>query len=104
MTVKNIDVLTLKNWLENSEVVLIDVREIEEYRTGKIADAKLIPVGEITTNLLPEIKNKKLVIYCRSGKRSAFACEKLAAEGLKADMYNLDGGIISWVAAGLSVA
>ncbi len=101
--VKNINVTTLKTWLDNNEVILIDVRESEEYRAGRIGDAPLIPVGVITKELLPEIANKKLVIYCRSGKRSAFACEKLIGEGLRADIYNLEGGILAWASAGFEI-
>ena len=46
---KNIDVKTLKNWLDNEEVILIDVREIEENNNQRIADAILIPLAEITS-------------------------------------------------------
>lgn len=101
--IKNINVTTLKSWLENNEAVLIDVRESEEYRVGRIFDAPLIPVGVITKGLLPEIGDKKLVLYCRSGKRSAFACEKLLGEGWQGDVYNLEGGILAWAQAGFEL-
>jgi rhodanese-related sulfurtransferase len=93
---KIVDVKTLKQWLANNEVVLIDVREPQEYVESNIPQAKLIPLGIITRDALPELSGKKLVIHCRSGKRSATACEKLISEDPTLDIYNLEGGILAW--------
>ena len=100
---KNVDVKTLKNWLANKEVILIDVREIAENENQRIADAILIPLAEITKEKLPDIKNKKLVIHCQGGKRSLNACQKLIAENIGCEIYNLEGGINAWCAAGFDV-
>jgi len=97
---KNIDVKTLKNWLDNEEVVLIDVREIEENNNQRIADAILIPLAEIAKEKLPDFKGKKLVIHCQGGKRSQNACEKLLADNIGCEIYNLEGGINAWCANG----
>jgi hypothetical protein len=96
MSVKNIDCHTLKKWLKNNEAVLIDVRELAEYQESKIDQAHLIPLGEISINSLPDFKNKKLVLHCRSGKRSLTAGAKLLEENPKLEIYNLEGGIIAW--------
>ena len=96
MSVKNIDCATLKKWLKNDEAVLIDVRELAEYQESKIDQAHLIPLGEIFINSLPDFKNKKLVLHCRSGKRSLTAGAKLLEENPKLEIYNLEGGIIAW--------
>jgi len=96
MSVKNIDCPTLKKWLKNNEAVLIDVRELAEYQESKIDQAHLIPLGEISINSLPNFENKKLVLHCRSGKRSLTAGSKLLEENPKLEIYNLEGGIIAW--------
>ena len=96
MSVTNIDCATLKKWLKNDEAVLIDVRELAEYQESKIDQAHLIPLGEISINSLPDFKNKKLVLHCRSGKRSLTAGNKLLEENPKLEIFNLEGGIIAW--------
>lgn len=96
--IKNIDCPTLKNWLDNKEAVLIDVREKFEFRSCSIQDAINLPLSQVTIDKahLPEHKNKKLVLHCKSGKRSMMACQKLIDEGIKFDIYNLTDGIESW--------
>ena len=96
MNVKTIDCQTLKNWLENDQVTLVDVREIEENKAARIAGATLIPLGNISLNKIPEFSGKKLVMQCRSGKRSESACIKLLNENPNLDIYNLEGGILAW--------
>ena len=100
MTIKNIDAKTLKNWLDNDQVILIDVRQPAEHRSQKIDKAKLIPLDEICKEKLPEIGDKKLVIHCQGGKRSLSACQKLLNENLDIEIYNLEGGINSWCSSG----
>jgi len=100
MTIKNIDAKTLKNWLDNDQAILIDVRQPAEHRSQKIDKSKLIPLDEICKEKLPEIGNEKLVIHCQGGKRSLSACQKLLNENLGFEIYNLEGGINSWRSSG----
>ena len=100
MTIKNIDAKTLKNWLDNDQAILIDVRQPAEHRSQKIDKSKLIPLDEICKEKLPEIGDKKLVIHCQGGKRSLSACQKLLNENLGFEIYNLEGGINSWRSSG----
>ena len=94
--IKTVDVKTLKTWLANKEAVLIDVREPQEYAEANIPDSKLIPLGTFNKALLPDFTNKKLVIHCRSGKRSAAACELLLKDDPNIEVYNSEGGILAW--------
>ncbi|MCE3255213.1 MAG: Rhodanese domain protein [Rickettsiaceae bacterium] len=103
MSVKSISALTLKFWIENREVVLIDVREAYENKAYRIESATLIPLGEIDVSKLPEINHQKLVIHCKSGIRSSIACEKLLAQDPSLDIYNLEGGIEDWKNHGFQV-
>lgn len=100
MPIKNIDAKTLKIWLENNEAVVVDVRERGEHEAEKISGANLVPLATVSKNSLPECQNKKLVLHCRSGKRSSRACEKLLREDPNLEVYNLEGGIAAWSAAG----
>jgi len=96
MGIKLIDAKTLKSWLDNDEVVLVDVREPGEYAAGNIRGATLLPLGRISKSQLPPSDGKKLVVYCRKGMRGKAACEKLLAEDASLDLYNLEGGIEAW--------
>lgn len=100
MSIKNVDAKTLKKWLENNEVVVVDVREPAEHEAEKISQSNLLPLANICKSLLPEYKNKKLVLHCRSGKRSLSACQKLINEDPNLEIYNLEGGISAWSAEG----
>lgn len=104
MKIKTVDVVTLKRWMENNEAVVVDVREPAEHAAENISGATLLPLGSITKKALPERGGKKLVIHCRSGKRSTDACQKLLAEDPNLDVYNLEGGLSAWNAALHSVS
>ena len=83
---------------------LLDVRTKEEWAEGHLKGAKLVTVTEdgfiekAKAVLDPE---KGVVVYCRSGRRSAMAAEKLRAAGFT--VYDLKGGISAWEAAGKTV-
>lgn len=96
--INNIDSKTLNEWLQNDEVTLIDVREAVEYKICSIPNSRHLPLSEVTIDKahLPQHKNKKLVFHCKSGKRSAMACQKLATEGIDFDIWTLEGGIDAW--------
>ncbi len=103
MTIKSVDAKTLETWLKNGEAVLVDVREPAEHAAENISCAHLLPLSQVHINLLPEFKNKKLVIHCRSGKRSLSACELLVSQDPSLEVYNLEGGIMSWSSLGCKV-
>jgi len=103
MAIKSIDVAGLKKLIDSNDVVLIDVREPGEYNAENIDQATLIPLAEVNLKVLPEIGDKKLVIHCRSGKRSMAACERLFEEDHDLEVYNLEGGILAWAASGSEV-
>lgn len=100
--IRTIDPKTLKKWLGLNEVVLIDVRESLENKLEKIQGSKNIPLTKICANdiILPEHKNKKIVIHCRSGTRSMTACEKISSENPDIELWNLEGGILAWIQEG----
>ncbi|GGG11650.1 rhodanese-like domain-containing protein [Paenibacillus abyssi] len=74
---------------------LVDVRERDEWQQGHIAQARLIPLSELT-NRLDELKqgNEPIIMVCRSGGRSGKACDYLASLGYS--VINMKGGMLAW--------
>lgn len=98
---ENADVQGFAELIENPDVVVLDVRTASEYAEGHLVGALHIDQGqsdfmEKAKAALP--KDKRVAVYCRSGRRSANAAGKLAAEGYQC--VNLKGGILAWKEAG----
>jgi rhodanese-related sulfurtransferase len=102
MNVKSISSITLKSWLDAGEAMIIDVREPREYASEHIEGSALIPLNSLHPGALPPHNGKKLVMLCRTGNRSMFACMKIAG-AVSSEVYNLDGGIRGWMMQGLPV-
>ena len=82
--------------MASQEVVVVDVRTQEEYDGGHIENAVLVPnesIGSEMPETLPD-KEATLLIYCRSGRRSKDAAQKLLALGYQS-VYDF-GGVIDW--------
>lgn len=81
---------------EEKDYFLVDVREPEELlETGFIPGAVNIPVSEIKQDFSSLPKTGKLIIYCRTGRRSADVAGFLTGKGFN-NVYNLEGGIVGW--------
>ena len=81
---------------ESDDYILLDVRTEEEYREQRIDGSVLIPNDEISIRAEAELPDKDaaILVYCRSGRRSASAAAELAALGYT-NIYDF-GGIQSW--------
>ncbi len=90
--------------LYNDDALVLDVREDKEYVAGHIPKAKHIPLGKLSGRLqeLEKFKAKPILVTCRSGQRSARACNLLKKAGFET-VYNQAGGIIAWERANLPV-
>ncbi len=79
------------------DFLLLDVREPDEWRAGRIEDARLVPLGDLPAKLgeFADWKDRRIVVHCRSGARGARACRLLQEHGF-ADVWNLTGGIEAW--------
>ncbi len=96
--IKEITVQELKSMMdEKQDFQLVDVREEFEYETANIG-AELIPLGNIMLETDKIDPNKKVVIHCRSGARSAAAIMQLEQNHGFTNLYNLKGGILAWIA------
>jgi rhodanese-related sulfurtransferase len=91
--------------LNRDGAVVVDVREDAEVRTGKIKGAKHIPLAQLKNRLveLEQAKTKPVLVYCRSGNRSAHACSLMSKLGFQ-DVSNLAGGIAAWESANLPIS
>ena len=94
---ENTDVKGFSELLEDSNVIVLDVRTINEYTEEHIEGA--LNIDQSQEDFIQKAnsilsKNKIIAIYCRSGRRSANAAGRLANEGYKC--VNLKGGIIAW--------
>ena len=79
------------------EAVLVDVREEAEYITGHARDAELLPVAELdaeSADLVIGPKETPVLVYCRTGRRSREAAQKLEELGYT-EVYDM-GGLVGW--------
>lgn len=85
-----------ENMKKDNSIVLLDVREVDEYKRGHIKGALLASLGNIKSKMdeLHLLKGTTIYVYCHSGARSAKACDILEKMGYT-HVYNL-GGIINW--------
>ncbi len=99
---EDVDAKSFAKLLKQKDVVVLDVRTPSEFMEGHIEGANLIPVQVFQYMKLggKGIKDKKVLVYCRSGNRSVTASKWLESWGVK-KVYNLKQGILEWKAAGL---
>lgn len=91
---------TYEPTISNEEIMdkdglILDVREEAEYAFGHIEKAKSIPLGDLESRLNELDPNQEIYVICRTGKRSEFAAQKLAAKGFS-KVYNVLPGMKDW--------
>jgi len=89
----------LKGWIDAGKPIeLVDVREPAEYEIVSIPGSRLVPKGEILSgNALAGLpQDKQIVLYCKTGIRSAEALAAVKAAGFR-DAVHVQGGVVSWV-------
>jgi len=83
--------------LGSGDILFLDVRTRQEFvNEGRIKNAMLIPVNVLERRLteLEQHRDKKIIVYCKSGRRSQIATEILNENNFNA--YNMDGGFLAW--------
>lgn len=101
--ISEVDAAELKSMLNNGEKLrLVDVRSEAEFQQGIIEGAEFLPLHIFPMRMNEFAKDEKIVLYCRSGARSAQACMYLKQNtGIEA--INLRGGIIGWYQSGYQI-
>jgi rhodanese-related sulfurtransferase len=100
--IQTLDVKEVARLLEAGKLLLIDVREPNEYASERIPGALLYPLSTFDASTLPGDGPRRIVFHCGSGKRSLAAAERRLAAG-QAHAAHMGGGIGAWKAAGLAV-
>ena len=100
MTIPEISAEDLATRLKTGAQV-IDVREPDEWDEAHLAGSYLIPLGQVVDRLDEIATGPSVYVICRSGVRSANACEYLRVQGI--DAVNVTGGILAWLDAELPV-
>jgi rhodanese-related sulfurtransferase len=89
----------VKARLERGEIRLVDVREPDEWASGHIPGALLVPLSRFEAEIGSVPIDRPVVLHCRSGARSARALALCRTLGLQHDCH-MEGGIEAWRAAG----
>lgn len=84
--------------LNHDNAIMIDMRDDKDYLEGHIVNAMHVPDNN---NVKPDkYRDRPIIVYCRSGNRSAVYCNKLRKQGFES-VYNLKGGVLAWQRAEL---
>lgn len=102
MALKNLSPQDVAADLKAGKILLVDVREQNEFDGERIAGAVLVPLSKFDPKALPDSGGKPIVFQCAGGVRSAKAVAACEAAGLPHDKH-MAGGIAAWKAAGLPV-
>lgn len=105
-TTQNLEVQEISihqaNQLYQEKVAFLDVRTPQEWNEAHVPGATLLPMEDLANRVNELPQGLELVVYCRSGNRSAQAVRVLLEAGFT-DVYSMDGGLSDWIAAGYEV-
>lgn len=102
VSLNNLEPAEVAELLKKKEILLIDVREQQEYDAGHIKGATLLPLSRFDPKALPEAGGKRIVVHCAVGGRSARAVAACQSAGVAVDTH-MKGGIQAWMATGLPI-
>ncbi len=100
IVVLEIDAQTLHQWLQDRSLTLVDVRDRPEFESAHLPDALLRPLDRLDPHEIAQLPGP-IVLYCRSGRRSALAGQRILSH-YPIELVHLQGGILAWKAAGYS--
>ncbi len=99
---RDVDVQTTAALREQPDVMILDVREQDEWDAGHIPGAVFMPMGQVPDRLSEIPKDKTVIVQCRSGNRSSQVTDFLVQQGFT-NVHNMAGGLNAWQSAGLPV-
>ncbi|TEU24634.1 MAG: rhodanese-like domain-containing protein [Gammaproteobacteria bacterium] len=88
--------------MDEKDLIVLDVREAKERKTGYIDNDTHIPLSQVKNQLDSLDNSKKILVYCRSGSRSSHIAGLLTRNDFER-VYNLKGGILAWKRANLPI-
>lgn len=104
MNHRDVDTLEFKKFLDENAFILLDVRTEDEFNSGHLKDASNIDFykSDFEADIDGLDKRERYLVYCRSGNRSRQTMFLMRDLGFD-EVYNLQGGILSWNDEGLDV-
>ena len=104
MSFKSISVSDAMQSIKNG-VLIIDVREQNEYDQAHIENSVLVPLSTVSAKKINEVnpQNKTILIHCHSGKRSKVAANIILTQGYIGEILELDEGIKAWTEFGQKI-
>ncbi|MGO9006482.1 MAG: rhodanese-like domain-containing protein [Beijerinckiaceae bacterium] len=100
VVVEDVSLAAVKDGLANGSILLVDVREPDEFRAGRIPGSTLNPLQRFDPAALPRVPGKRVVLSCRCGIRTLTALALAQATGRDDVRAHFAGGIEAWVRAG----
>ncbi len=97
--VENLMIEDIKSGLESGTILLVDVREAHEFEAGHIPGSILVPLSIFDVANFPAAAGRRIVLSCRSGRRSLTAAALAFDQGLPIDAHYA-GGFLDWVQHG----
>jgi len=103
--VSTLDAASALRLINDRDAVIVDIRDAGDYKEGHIPQARHIPFSALQERLseLTKVKDKPMIVYCRTGATSPAACALLKKQGF-ADVHSLNGGLPSWLDAPLPIS
>jgi len=98
--VEDVSLAEVKRGLADGSIALIDVREANEWAEGHIPGARFNPLSAFDPAALPRLPGKRVVVYCRSGRRTLNALALAQAAGREDVRAHFGGSMLAWLAAG----
>ncbi|MDE2334642.1 MAG: rhodanese-like domain-containing protein [Rhodospirillales bacterium] len=90
-----VDAATLRAWLEEGDVLLVDIREAGEYARGSLPRSLSVPLSRFPERLAVPASARRVVFYCQSGQRTRFAAGRLV-RSTSLPAFMLEGGLGRW--------
>ena len=99
---KEVSVPQAVQLINRRDALVLDVRDAAEFQSGHIPNARHIPAGEMEKRLkeIEKLKQRPVIVACRSGARAAATCALLRKQGF-AEVFALKGGILGWQQANM---
>ena len=99
----DLDPVQAQQWLsQKGAPLLVDVRNPDEYAQEHLANSQLVPLPDLDKRWSELPKDRPILLYCHSGKRSQKAFDLLREKGFK-DLHQMAGGITAWKEKGLPI-
>src|SRR5690606_7954345 len=95
--VKEVEPTEFLTWQEQGDVQVIDVREPDEYEIVHL-DSELLPLATLADQVDKIARDKRVVVLCKTGRRSSRAIRLLEKQFGYTNLYNLKGGILNYIA------